>query len=163
MVIHSTSTGFFANALPPSFAGIATDAVMDEDGVIHVVLISGIWGGASQEGDPWSEVLYAKIDPINGLLYDQYLLAEGPLDEDSPGYRQTAICLGREVVVDGPRYVHVLVGFDPSPDFDDAVMLYARSTDGGNSWVAPTDVNAFDGLHSPPPCGQLCALRSKCR
>jgi hypothetical protein len=145
--------GIFASALPGGFVGHSADALMDDEGVVHLFLIFGIWGGQTLPGDTWSEVRYGKLDYMNGVFYDQYLLDEGPMDQEHPAYSRTAICMGREVPEGGgERFIHVLYGYDPTSDFDDAQMFYARSTDRGETWSEPVDINQHDTLDSPPPC-----------
>lgn len=156
MLFFMNSRGIYATALPSGFSGYSMDALMDDSGVVHLALVFGIWGGTELPGDTWSEVRYGKLDYVNAVLYDQYLLAEDSMDQDNPSYSRIALCEGREVPGGGgERYMHMLFGYDPSADFDDGQMMYARSSDRGLTWTTPKDVNKFDSLDSPAPCDMV--------
>ena len=149
--LYSHVYGTWAHSSTSDFAQTVADAVMDEEGVVHLIMIFGIWRSDGTE-DPWCEVLYGQVDPVNGLLLNQYMLAERAMDEDHPGYINVALALGRELPTASGRILHVLFGHDPDRFNDTGEMLYARSVDGGLSFTTPVDINWYSGLDNPPTC-----------
>lgn len=157
-VLYTSDIGGVPSPGRDDFSQFSADAVMDENGVVHLVMVLGRWVAGSPGPDPRTDVVYGQIPYETCELVHETLLRSRPLDATHGTGARPAICLGRQVAGRTSRYVHLVYADDPIVGYDTGEIRYTRSSDGGLTWdfVPPVDINWFSGFDTASPA-DICA------